>query len=207
MTQPHSDLSSSPDMAIDRRTLLQIAGAAAGLSLGAAAPVLAGEPRRGIYKAIFDRRYADARAFGLEAGRMGMQTTAIDGDVTALWYDDLYHRWKTGPTLLVGLTDRSALFCLETFANDAGMRVTFRNHYRMRSDGPMHEASGDASMLAAARSAPAGAVWAPVMARLVSACPTVAAPASAEHFTAPCVVPTADAHHLTAWAIAPMQRA
>jgi hypothetical protein len=195
-------------MATDRRTLLQVAlAAAAGLSLGGAAPVLAAEPRPRIYKAVFDRRYADARVFGLEAGRMGLETAAIDGDVTALWYDDLYHRWKTGPTLLVGLTDRSALFCLETFANDAGMRVAFRSHYRMRSDGPAHEVTGDASMLVAARRAPTGAAWAPAMARLVGACPAVATPASAERFAAPCDVPTADALHLTAWAIAPMKRA
>ena len=75
------------------------------------------------YKAVFDERFADSRAFAKSAAERGMPTAAIRGDVTRLFYDDLDLRWKQGPVLLTGCTTRASLFCLDLLARDRGMRV------------------------------------------------------------------------------------
>ena len=79
-----------------------------------------------IYKAIFDERFAAARAFAQDMQRLGIATHAINGDVTALWYHDLHFAWSKAPIQISGVTTAAALFCLETLARDAGHRVTHR---------------------------------------------------------------------------------
>src|SRR5689334_364098 len=62
------------------------------------------------YKAVFDERFADARAFAAGAAERGIATAAIRGDITRLFVDDLDLRWKQGPVLLAGYTRPSSLF-------------------------------------------------------------------------------------------------
>jgi hypothetical protein len=84
-----------------------------------------------LYEVLVDQRFAPARAFGREAKRRGETVRAFNGDVTNVWYHDLYHRWKKGRAPIAGLTTYSALFCLQELARDARMRVTHRveHHY------------------------------------------------------------------------------
>lgn len=77
------------------------------------------------YKAIFDERFEDARAFAAEAMARSIPTAAIRGDVTNLFFDDLDLRWKLGPVSLIGLTSPASLFCLHLLARDRGMRLRF----------------------------------------------------------------------------------
>jgi len=127
-----------------------------GVALSAAAPLvlaptigLAGDarPRLQPTLAVFDRGYAESLLFARAAEAHGIATHSIDGDVTALWYDDLYHRWKQGATPIVGLTGASSLFCLEQLAWKVERRVVFRTEHRQRSDGRIdHQLSGAAAL-------------------------------------------------------------
>jgi hypothetical protein len=85
-----------------------------------------------LYKVVFDERFPSSVAFGDEWASHGIQTHAINGDVTALWYHDLYFRWKKGPAAIAGMTTRESLFCLDLLARDAGLRLIGRQE---RGDG------------------------------------------------------------------------
>ncbi len=82
-----------------------------------------------------DTLNAAAAAFSAEAGRWGIPVCVIDGDVTALWYEDLQPLWRKQPMPIAGLTARPALFCLERLAWDHGMRVVFHAEHTQRDDG------------------------------------------------------------------------
>jgi len=78
------------------------------------------------YKAIFDERFPASIAFAQDLNRRGVPVHGIRGDITALWYHDLYFQWKKGPAPIDGVTTSESLFCLELLARDAGLRVTRR---------------------------------------------------------------------------------
>jgi len=77
------------------------------------------------YKAVFDERFEDARAFAAQATMRSIPTVAIRGDVTNLFFNDLDLRWKRGSVWLIGLTTPASLFCLHLLARDRGMRLRF----------------------------------------------------------------------------------
>jgi hypothetical protein len=129
---------------ISRRTILQGAVAATSLPI-LALPILAsvawqrtpkqGEPNvaldhPSLYKVLVDQRFAPARAFGREAQWRRQAVRAFNGDVTDVWYHDLYHRWKEGRAAIAGFTTYGALFCLQELARDARMRVIHRVEHR-----------------------------------------------------------------------------
>jgi hypothetical protein len=111
-----------------RRELLKIGLTSGALGAIAPAAMFAGAPvgRHFLHKAIFDERFPTSVSFARAWHRLGAPVHAIRGDVTALWYDDLYFAWKHGPIALAGMTTAESLFCLETLARDAGHRVTSR---------------------------------------------------------------------------------
>lgn len=78
------------------------------------------------YKAVFDGRFEESRAFAAGAAARGIATAAVRGDVTRLFFDDLDLRWKQGPVWLAGYTTAASLFCLELLARDRGMRLRYR---------------------------------------------------------------------------------
>jgi hypothetical protein len=75
---------------------------------------------------IFDSRFPIACNFGAAAYREGHKTLAIQGDVTALWRDDLRLRWAAGAAEIGGMTTERSLFCLEQLAKDHWLRVKSR---------------------------------------------------------------------------------
>jgi hypothetical protein len=108
-----------------RREIVK-AGAAA-----LAPPIAAGRawsaPREdAIFRAVYDERFAEARAFAAAAAARGWPVRAIRGDVTELWFHELDPRWRQGPAAIAGVTDPAALFCLETLARDRGLRLAAR---------------------------------------------------------------------------------
>lgn len=115
----------------NRREFLQRCMATGGVL--AAAPLFAVElfPTQSVNslapsRAIYDAGFAEARAFARAARDSGMTTDAFSGDVTRLWYDDLYFKWRDGSVVITGMTGASALFCLEKLAWDASHRVLHR---------------------------------------------------------------------------------
>jgi len=126
-----------------------------GVALSAAAPLAIGptlgltaqaRPRLRPTLAVYDRGYAEGLLFARSVEAHGIATHAIDGDVTALWYDTLYHSWNAGASPIVGLTGASALFCLEQLAWKVERRVVLRTEHRQRDDGRIdHQLSGAAA--------------------------------------------------------------
>jgi len=106
--------------------------AAAGVGLATLARTAIGDPASGWPgtarpgAAVFDARFDASRAFAAGARRRGWPVHAIEGDVTALWLDELRPRWATGDATVVGMTTERSLLCLEQLAWDQWMRVVTR---------------------------------------------------------------------------------
>jgi len=104
-----------------------------------------------LYAIVYDERFPESAGFAAQARSLGQRTQNLDrGDVTSLWYDDLYHRWKKGPAAIAGLTAPGALFVLETFGNDAGLRLQFKADHRIQGNQVEHRLFGPSPMLRAA---------------------------------------------------------
>ena len=115
----------------NRRQFIQASAALSALPISAIAPAaLAASSPIKVYKAVFDSRFAEGKAFGAQAEAKGWTAAAIQGDVTALWFHDLDLRWRKGPVALVGVTGHDSLFCLERLAWDVGLRVVEREQIK-----------------------------------------------------------------------------
>jgi len=140
---------------IDRRSALKIgattvAGALVHMSAFGKSP-----SRSGYERAVFDERFEPCRVFGAEFARAGVPTSAIRGDVAKLWYEDLRAALSKRRAPVAGLTNRTALFCLEELARDVGMRVVLRVDHTIELDGlAQHVAAAEASIVSATRRLP-----------------------------------------------------
>lgn len=196
-----------------RREFLQMGVAALALPISSHASVspdasLAdGEPSMTpLYKMVFDQRFRSSRAFAEEAERLGLAVHGIKGDMTDLWYHDLYARWKQGPAAIAGMTAHGAIFCLERLAWDQRMRVVFRADHRYLSDGSIeHALSGPPPMLRQAVGLSNEADWASEMAYLITRCPANRSQVSQANVIGPTVRHEDDPEHLISWLIAPVQ--
>jgi hypothetical protein len=128
---------------------------------------------------VFDERFAGARDFGDEARKHSISTSAINGAVHDLWYDDLYYRWRDGRSPTAGMTDARTLFLLEMMATDARMRVVHRVHHIDTGGALAHHIYGPLQQRAgfAARLSGGPADWARRAARIAMAWPGSPAPA------------------------------
>ena len=97
-----------------------------GSAYGPALPVSPGQAPLDAYRILYDRRFAASRRFGADIARRGGWALAIDGDVTALWFDELAPRWARGEGVVAGMTTGRTLLCLERLAWDQRLRVTMR---------------------------------------------------------------------------------
>jgi hypothetical protein len=112
-----------------RRQFLQIGITATAWPIVARAADAAGvDPRQDtpLLGVVYDTRFAESVAFARRSAALGLRVHAIDGDMTRLWYDEIYHVWQQRPTALAGLTAHGPLFCFAELARDVGMRVVFR---------------------------------------------------------------------------------
>ncbi len=134
----------------NRREFLQLTLAASALPALAArnepigsGPLAQNGPRVRVDDVIVESTSPMAIAFGNEANRFGLEVQGITDDVTDLWYQHLAVRWNRGSAVVAGLTLSTSLFCLETLANDRGMRLWFRaDHAALANGQAQHEVSG-----------------------------------------------------------------
>ena len=204
-----------------RREFLQMGVAASALpiSVGAlfssnalATAELAGPPTVSvpIYKVIFDARFRAGHAFAGHAKDFGAPVAAVEGDITDLWYQDLDLRWTDGPAAIAGLTDASALFCLEHLAwSAANMRVVFRGDHEGVSEASLtHTLVGHPDALreqAAMRDA--GPHWTRHIAKLVLRYPEHLNGGMQTMNVAPVASSTdRESIRLVSWVIAPVDR-
>ena len=162
---------------LNRRTFLQAGvtavplAAGAALTLGAKPASAGGVQAVPLHTLVYDERFADSVAFANEARWMGQRTSAIRGDVTKLWYDDLYHAWRNGPAAIAGLTTQDAMFCLEIFGNDAGLRLLVKGEHRIEGGRAVHRMTAPGLALAGASLDQCGADWSGRMAQILVGCP------------------------------------
>jgi hypothetical protein len=161
-----------------------------------------------LYKVLVDRKHPAGRAFGRAVEAAGLTVQAIDRDVTALWYDDLYHRWRRGPAAIAGLTPVPVAFCLQQLGQNAGMRLVYRAQHTPTGNGRIeHRLNGPRSMLERAAVLDSGADWSRGAARLVIACPAETPDKSTRVLTSVCAAGTASQEPLVSWVIMPVSRA
>lgn len=194
------------------------------LHLGAAALVVPASARLGLpivpsywsaqtapmsfYKVVFDARFSACRDFADAAQHLGLPIQAIRGDVTDLWFDDLYTCWKKGPAAIAGMTQKGALFCLNLLAADQRMRLMYLGEHARQADGHVdHVFAGPPEVLRRAATMGKGYPdWSDRVANLMSRFP-----ANAAEVTPLIVAPLAghvDApEHLVSWVIAPRRTA
>jgi len=197
-----------------RREFLQIGVAALALPISGHSsfrpPVSLSEPPSWVqlYKVVFDERFRASRAFAEQAQQLGLPVHGIKGDMTDLWYSDLYGRWKQGPAAIAGMTEHGAVFCLERLAWDQRMRVIFRADHRFLPHGSVeHAISGPASMLGSVAGLGREVEWAEQMASMVTRCPAIRSQSSLANIIGPTVRHADDPDHLISWLIAPAGRA
>lgn len=166
-----------------------------------------------IYKAIYDTRFGASRRFAERIERLGVQLAAIEGDMTRVWFDDIYHVWQRAPIPIAGMTAHGPLFCFEQLARDIGMRIVFKAKHVPSDDGClMHAITGPVTMLdeCAGIDRP-GAAWIGSIARAVAACPRGRAEISVLSATSPAAPDAfdadADVEALYSWVIAPAVQA
>ncbi len=180
----------------NRRDVIKggLALSSAPMLLGSKLPALAaGTPKYAgpkVSKVICDLLIPESRTFAREARRYRLPVHEISGDITELWYDDLYHLWRREPTAIAGLTASRTLFCLERLAWSAGLSVRFR----IDQDAP-------------ARPAVAPNAWAVQMAQLIAGYAARGAITQMHRPASGFVRSTSDpTESLTAWIIAPASR-
>jgi hypothetical protein len=194
----------------NRRQFLQAAVAVSTVPL--AAPMVlasnAGEDLLRLGMAVVEKRFAAACAFAAEASGQGVPVRMVDGDVTALWYDELHARWRTEPAAIAGLTTRPALLCLERLAWDHGMRVVYHARHGLRSDGSFsHQVLMPAGRVRSTKLEALGDHWAKHLARALTRLNPESARARgpSEAWCLPAVSPSEDVT-LFSWVIAPINR-
>ncbi len=99
----------------------------------------------GFYKVVYDSRFELARSFAARANEFGARLHAISGDITELWFGDLYQRWRTGPALLAGVTLESSAVQLGYLARD--QRHVLRYPTGIATDGTGFGASQSTALL------------------------------------------------------------
>lgn len=159
-----------------------------------------------LYKAVYDTRFAASRAFGERMGSRGIDTVAMTGDMTALWFDTFRPQWQKGAAPIAGLTARGPLFCLERLAWDHGMRVIFRAEHTSADGAVRHEIEGAGVVVDAVRRATDGD-WVNVVSDVMVRHPHAQAPSASLLFhTAQPAFEVPQDEILYSWVIAPVLR-
>jgi hypothetical protein len=199
----------------NRRSFLQASAAASSVCLidvaAGACPASAGWASPAsidLYKLVYTDDHPAAVAFGRAAGASGIAVQAIGRDVTALWYADLYHRWRQGPAAIAGMTPVRVAFCLQTLAQDAGLRMVFRaQHTPMASGRLEHRLIGPRSVLEGAGLLDAAEGWSSGAAALVARCPAEISSQSTRTLISGSATGFAFREPLVSWVLAPVSRA
>ena len=160
------------------------------------------------YKVVYDERYQDSIEFAREANKLGAATHGINGDVTDLWYNDLYHEWKKGPAAIMGMTTNDALFCLQILAQDQRMHAVFRvDHNYLSDDRIEHVITGTSRVPhEMADLANVGPAWNIRMSNVVMQYPDQPGRQAETKIITQLDRPATDQQSLVTWVIAPIKK-
>jgi len=160
------------------------------------------------YKVIYDERFQDSLAFARAAQDLGTAIHGIRGDVTDLWYNDLYHEWKKGPAPIMGMTTTDALFCLQILAQDQRMRVVLRvDHNYLPGNRIEHVINSVApASPAVAELENVGPAWNIHMSDVVMQCAERQSQSSCTTLITQLDRPVTEQQSLVTWVIAPIKK-
>jgi len=161
--------------------------------------VLLAEKTSGVLTvSVQDTRLEQSRAFSQRLAEHGVPIFSYTADPSRLWLGTLADQLHREPSVLTGLTGQGALFCLERWAWDLGMRVAMRvDHVETVARGFWHHATAaDLTPIAAA-----GAAFGGHMAELLLASRAIW---SDHTHAAPPKVADMIGEQLVSWIIAPL---
>ena len=159
-----------------------------------------------LYTVVYDERFPDSVVFAGEARRLGLRTSAIAGDVTELWYHDLFHRWQRSATAIAGMTTPDAFFCLDVFGNDVGLRRVVRVDHEVGAMQVAHRFHGPQAALERARLDQCGGDWSARMAHVVAGCPSTRDRIQATVISRLDAASADDSPVLVSWLLAPRRQ-
>jgi hypothetical protein len=195
----------------NRREFIQACIAASSVPATTAfawSPAVTGTSSSNFFRTIFDERFPESVAFGLEMDRRGECARSIRGDITQLWFNDIDVQWKKEPVAIAGLTSFGPLFCLERWGWDAGLRVIFRAEHSIGHGHVQHKFSGPPDVLTAAQARLSGADWATQMARLAIWCQhEICTPSEISFNGHSGAIRNSEDEALVSWVIAPIRQA
>jgi hypothetical protein len=195
-----------------RREFLQIGVSAMALPLAAQAASGAGpgtSPSIPLHAVVYDTRFAASINFARQSEFLGLSTRAIEGDMTALWYEEIYHRWQQEPIAIAGLTAHAAMFCFAQLGRDHRLRLVFHAEHRPEADHVDHALSGPMAMLTdASRLETPTSDFGRRMAEIVTRCPRGRSEMASARLRSPGRIdPGSAAPALYSWVLAPAVRA
>jgi hypothetical protein len=119
---------------MDRREFV-LAGITAAATAACALPLV--RASSGLFAVVFDERFAAAHAFANAMAWRGHRIFGYDGDLTAVWLQEIEPRWSRRAGELAGMSTPTALFCLEQLAAQHWLRVTTRIEQRAGAGQPL----------------------------------------------------------------------
>jgi len=159
----------------NRREFLQIGVSASAWPLLSRVAHAAGierpAPAIRIAAVVYDIRFTESVAFGERSAALGLVSRPIKGDVTRLWYREIYHQWQREPAAIAGLTAHGAMFCFAELARDVRMRMVFRAEHGGPGQETAHHVTGPLSMLDSAIAACRTTAFGASLAEVVARCP------------------------------------
>lgn len=161
--------------------------------------------RMSFHTVVYEPDVAASAAFGAAVARHGMATHAIDGDITSLWTGELADLWRQEPVAIAGMTTYPALFLLERFGWDHGLRVAFRAEHKADANGRIqHRLEGPGSLLSMFEASLLQQTqFSTCMAGLVAHCPAASAVQSTTLLATSTFPTTLETPTLYSWIIAP----
>ncbi|MGE3530960.1 MAG: hypothetical protein AB7I12_04145 [Steroidobacteraceae bacterium] len=127
----------------NRREVLQAAMGVTALPFVAKLNLAQAADRMHFQTLVYDKRFEAGVAFARKFEGQGFSIHAISGDVTDLWYKELYYRWRSNPVAIAGLTTHGSLFCLEHLAWEHRLRLTYLAEHSQCSDGEVEHTLSD----------------------------------------------------------------
>lgn len=74
---------------------------------------------------VYDKHYCNPRNMSAAFLSSIEASFPIEGNVTEVWFDELYYHWQKRSRTTVGLTGQSDFFILKSLARDQGYRVLY----------------------------------------------------------------------------------
>jgi len=153
---------------------------------------------------VFDERYREPVEVARRVSGAGLRVSAVRGDLTDLWYNELDMLWKSKPAPLAGFTTRQELFVLETLAADHRMRPIYQGQHGLANGGQaVHSLAGPASMISDLASALRADTFADCIAGAILQSPADPQPTVVRDVASSDLLPSQRSDVLFSWIIAP----